>query len=225
MSASRNKSTRVLLVDDHAVVREGYRRLLEARGIVVAAEAGNGEQACRLFGEQPFDVVVMDISLPGTGGLETMSRMLEQDPAAKVLVFSMHEDTVFASQAFQMGARGYVTKSSAPEVLVDAVQEIAAGGHYIGHDVAQKLVIQGLGMRASPFGMLTERELEVFRLLVAGHSVAGISQILGTNSKTIANYQSSVRQKLGVENSVQLLRLAMDHGLVGGALHQPPDAR
>jgi DNA-binding NarL/FixJ family response regulator len=224
-----DKPTRVLLVDDHAVVREGYRRLLEVRGIVVAAEAGDGEQACRLFNAQCCDVVIMDISLPGIGGLETMSRMLERDTRAKVLVFSMHEDTVFTSQAFAMGARGYITKSSAPEVLVEAVRVIAAGGHYVGHDVAQKLVIQGLGGRAGPFSTLTERELEVSRLLAAGHPIAGISRMLGINVKTIANYQSSIRQKLGIENSVQLLRVAMDHGLVGGGTASRadgiPDAR
>jgi DNA-binding NarL/FixJ family response regulator len=206
---------RVLLVDDHAVVREGYRRLLERTGqIVVCAEAESGEQAYRLFGEQPVDVVIMDITLPGIGGIETMRRMLGRDTRARVLIFSMHDDVVFSAQALQAGARGYITKSSAPEVLVEAVQAIARGEQYIGHDVAQKLVIQRVLAQDDRFAALTGREFEVFRLLALGHSVPEISRILSLNHKTVANYQTSIKQKLGVENTMQLLHVALERGLI-----------
>ena len=206
---------RVLLVDDHAVVREGYRRLLEkARRIVVSAEAQSGEQAYRLFCECPVDVVVMDIALPGIGGIEAMRRILARDRNAKVLIFSMHEDIVFASRALEAGARGYITKSSAPEVLVEAVLTVAEGRHYVGHDVAQKLAVANIVAGTNGLGVLTEREFEVFRLIAAGRTLPEISEILFLNYKTIANYQSSIRQKLGAENAVQLLQIAMAHGMV-----------
>lgn len=206
---------RVLLVDDHAVVREGYKRLLErTRDIVVSAEADSGERAYRVFCEQSADVIVMDISLPGVSGLETMRRMLARDADAKILIFSMHEDVVFSSQALQTGARGYITKASAPEVLVEAVQAIARGERYIGHDMAQKLALHGMLAHENCSDALTEREFEVLRLLAAGHSLPAISKLLRLNYKTVANYQSSIRQKLGIENNVQLLRLAIDRGWV-----------
>lgn len=205
----------VLLVDDHAVVREGYKRLLERdRNIVVIGEAGGSQDAYRLFTEQQPDVVVMDISLPGMSGIEIMRRMLIRTPEAKVLIFSMHEDEVFASRALQAGARGYITKSSAPEVLVEAVQAVAHGELYIDHGITQKLAVQRRGYE-NVLKLLSAREFEVFRLLAIGHSVEEISETLNLNWKTVANYQSIVKQKLGVESTVQLARIALSHGLIG----------
>ena len=139
----KGNRVRVLLVDDHAVVRAGYRLLLQnAPEIEVVAEADSGELACRLFAELAPDVVVMDLTLPGIGGLEAMRRIVQRDPKAKVLVFSMHEDTLFVEQALAAGARGYVTKSSAPHVLVSAVKQIAAGGQPLAGDIAQRLDVR-----------------------------------------------------------------------------------
>jgi len=204
-----------LLVDDHAVVREGYKRLLERdKNIVVIGEAGGSQDAYRLFTEQQPDVVVMDISLPGMSGIEIMRRMLMRTPEAKVLIFSMHEDEVFASRALQAGARGYITKSSAPEVLVEAVQAVAHGRLYVDRGITQKLAVQRRGYE-NALKLLSAREFEVFRLLAIGHSVEEISETLNLNWKTVANYQSIVKQKLGVESAVQMARIAISHGLIG----------
>jgi DNA-binding NarL/FixJ family response regulator len=206
----------VLLVDDHAVVREGYRRLLEqTEDIRVLAEAGSGEDAYRLFCDLRPAVVVMDISLPRISGIEITRRMLAREPGARVLVFRMHEDVVFASRALAAGARGYIAKSAAPEVLVEAIRRIATGRGYVDHGMAQKLALQRVGSEPDPVSVLTEREFEVFRLLAQGQPVGEIASILNLTAKTVANHQSALRQKLGVDNAAQLVRLAARHGLIG----------
>jgi DNA-binding NarL/FixJ family response regulator len=212
------ESLRVVLVDDHAVVREGYRRLLERTGdIVVVAEAANGEDAYRLICEHEPDVAVLDISLPGLGGIEVARRVIARLPHQKILMFSMHEDTVFSSRALQAGARGYVTKSAAPDVLIEAVRLVAAGKLYISQEMAQELAIQMIPGREKPIDALSGREFEVFRLLVAGHTLQEISEIMHLSYKTIANYQSSIRQKLDVSNTAQVVRIALNHGMIASA--------
>lgn len=207
---------RVLLVDDHAVVREGYRRLLErAGGITVVAEAGDADEAYRLFCESTPDVVVMDITLPGASGIEVTRRILAREPAACVLVFSMHEDALFASRALQAGARGYVTKASAPEVLVEAVSAVAAGRVYLSTDIARQLALQGLPGPRGALSVLSPREFEVFRLLAEGRSVPEVAETLKLSQKTVANHQSSIRQKLDVSSATQMVWLALAHGVVG----------
>lgn len=214
-TAAAGKVVRVVLVDDHAVVREGYRRMLErTQDIVVIAEAGTGEEAYRMICELKPDVAVLDISLPGIGGIEVVRRVLAREPDQKILVFSMHEDTVFSSRALQAGARGYVTKSAAPEVLVEAVRLVAGGKLYITDEMAQELAIQMLPGKEKPIDALSAREFEVFRLLVAGHSLQEISRILCLSYKTVANHQSSIRQKLDVSNTAQVVRIALQHGLI-----------
>ncbi len=209
---------RVVLVDDHAVVREGYRRLLERTGdIVVVAEAANGEDAYRLICDQQPDVAVLDISLPGLGGIEVTRRVIARLPDQKILIFSMHEDTVFSSRALQAGARGYVTKSAAPEVLIEAVRLVAAGKLYISQEMAQELAIQMIPGRETPIDALSAREFEVFRLLVGGHTLQEISEIMHLSYKTVANYQSSIRQKLDVSNTAQVVRIALNHGMIASA--------
>jgi DNA-binding NarL/FixJ family response regulator len=215
MSESRVKTVRVVLVDDHAVVREGYRRLLErTRDINVIAEAASGEEAYRVVCDLQPDVSVMDINLPGLGGIEVVRRIVARLPEAKILMFSMHEDTVFSSRALQAGARGYVTKSAAPEVLVQAVRLVAQGKLYISHEMAQELALQMLPGRDKPIDALSAREFEVFRLLVAGHSLQEISKILCLSYKTVANYQSNIKHKLDVSNTAQVVRIALAHGLI-----------
>jgi two-component system invasion response regulator UvrY len=214
MSETRS-AVSVVLVDDHAVVREGYRRLLERTGdISVIAEASTGEEAYRVVSEMQPDVTVMDINLPGIGGIEVVRRIVSRLPEARILMFSMHEDTVFSSRALQAGARGYVTKSAAPEVLVEAVRLVAAGKLYISHEMAQELAVQMLPGRDNPIDALSAREFEVVRLLVAGHSLQEISKILCLSYKTVANYQSNIKHKLDVSNSAQVVRIALNHGLI-----------
>lgn len=203
---------RVLLADDHAVVREGYRRLLEATpGIRVVAEAASGEEAYASFVATLPDVVVLDITLPGISGFAALRRILERHPAARVLMFSMHEDTVFISRALDCGALGYLTKASAPDMMVTAVQTIAGGRRFLPAELARKLAAARSERRQ--LDTLTEREFEILRQLAAGHGLSEIAALLCVSCKTVANYQTSIRQKLGCDNAMQLLRVALACGL------------
>jgi DNA-binding NarL/FixJ family response regulator len=209
-------TVRVLLVDDHAVVREGYRRLLERTSdIQVIAEASSGEEAYRLFCEQAPDVVVMDINLPTMSGIEVTHRLLAREPQAKILVFSMHDEALLASRVLQAGAFGYVTKASAPEVLVEAVRAVAQGRPYISHDMAQVLALQTVAGHDVALSTLSPREFEVFRLLAEGKPINEIARILSLSQKTIANYQSTIKQKLEADTSAQMVWIALKQGLVG----------
>jgi DNA-binding NarL/FixJ family response regulator len=206
---------RVLLVDDHAVVRAGYRLLLQnAPEIEVVAEADSGELACRLFAELAPDVVVMDLTLPGIGGLEALRRIVHRDPTANVLVFSMHEDTMFVEQALAAGARGYVTKSSSPHVLVAAVKEIAAGGQPLAGDIAQRLAFARVRGRDTPLKELSTREFEIFCLLAEGASSTDIAKRLSLSHKTVANYGTEIKRKLSAGSVADLTRLAIRHGII-----------
>lgn len=204
----------VLLVDDHAVVREGYKRLLQRSGdILVVGEAANADEAHALFRELTPQIVVMDITLPGVSGIEVMRRMLEYRAGTRVLIFSMHEDAIYARRALQAGAFGYVTKASAPSVLVEAVHAVAAGTKYLSATVAQSLALRAASVDEAASHALTAREFEVLRLLVQGHSISDIAQSLQINRKTVSNHQSLIRQKLGAESAMQLLSIARKLGL------------
>lgn len=200
--------TTVLLVDDHAVVREGYRRLLERRGsITVVGEAADAAQACTLFRKLTPDVVVMDIALPDVSGLEAARRILDRNSAARILMFSMYEDLIYATRALQAGAKGYVTKVSAPQVLVEAVHAVASGREFISPDIAQKLALRRVAVDTDASRGLTSREFEILGMLVKGMLLREIADKMGLNVKTIANYQSAIRQKIGAESTLQLARI------------------
>jgi DNA-binding NarL/FixJ family response regulator len=207
MTAVSNKIT-VLLVDDHAVVREGYRRLLEKRGnIVVVGEAENAAQAHEAFLSLAPQITVMDIALPGVSGIEAMRRMLAHRPEARVLIFSMYEELIYADRALRAGACGYVTKASAPSVLVDAVQALARGKKYLSADIAHEVAVRHEVNDSETTNALSAREFEVLRLLVQGLPIREIAETLGLNPKTVANHQSAIKQKLGADTSVQLARI------------------
>ncbi|HTV97686.1 MAG TPA: response regulator transcription factor [Steroidobacteraceae bacterium] len=206
------KHLSVLLVDDHAVVREGYRRLLERQGdIEVIAEAGDAATAQALFCRLGPQIVVMDITLPGSTGIEAMRRMLAHDSGARVLIFSMHEEAIFAAHALAAGAFGYVTKASAPHVLVEAVHSVARGRKYLSPQVAQKLALREFA--AAGAQDLTEREFEVLQLLAQGRTVKEIAEAMGLNPKTVANHQSIIKAKLGADTAIDLVRKTQE--LVG----------
>jgi DNA-binding NarL/FixJ family response regulator len=210
-----NARLTVLLVDDHAVVREGYRRLLEESGrITVVAEAASAAEAYQLFCTLAPNVVVMDIALPGVSGIEGTRRILAHQPQARVLVFSMYEDAIFVRRALETGAAGYLTKASAPRVLVEAVDAVASGRRFLSPDVAQSLALQPLSAERAAPDVLSAREFEVLKLLVQGSTLHDIASQLGLNPKTVSNHQSSIKQKLGAETPTQLLRAAMRLGLV-----------
>ena len=201
--------TRILLVDDHAIVREGYRRLLEEEpGIEVIGEATNAAQACERARALGPDVVVMDIALPGMSGIEATRRMLNDQPRLRVLMFSMYDDAIYARRALEAGALGYLSKASAPEVLVQAIHAVSRGERYLSPDVAANIARSAGQSGKSKIKTLTPREFEVLRLLVRGETVRSISEKLSLSEKTVANHQSAIREKLGARNSAQLARLA-----------------
>ncbi len=203
-----NSVVKVFLVDDHAVVREGYKHLLEKANIKVIAQAMSGEEAYSDYAKVQPDVVIMDLSMPGMSGIETIKKLLAKDKNAKILAFSMHDDIVFCSRAMQAGAVGYVTKSSAAEVLVEAVFSIAKNKKYISHDMAHKISLQHLKPE-NVLGHLTPREFEVFMMLANGLPLDGVANTLNLNYKTIANIQTRLLQKLHVENRSQLILAAV----------------
>jgi len=215
MAKDKNRVT-VLLVDDHAVVREGYRRLLERDGdIVVIGEAVDAATAQSLFCSLDPQIVVMDITLPGTSGIEAMRRMLAYKPEARVLIFSMHEDAIFARRALQAGAFGYVTKASAPSVLVEAIHSVAAGMKYLSPEMAQRLALRDF--TSDQVNDLSAREFEVLRQLARGRSIREIAESMGLNPKTVANHQSAIKQKLGADTAIQLFKRATELGLELGS--------
>lgn len=206
---------RLLLVDDHAVVREGFHRLLMHEATFeVVAEAASGQQALALLVQARPDVLVMDVSLRDMSGIEATRQALALDPRVRVIMFSMHEDGIFASRSLNAGASGYVTKASGATELVRAIREVAAGRTYLSHDIAQKLA---LGNAHSATGQpleLSARELDLVKLLAEGRSVKEIAHMLGVSVKTIANQQTMLRQKLGASTPIKLLEAARSLGLV-----------
>lgn len=208
-------SIRIMLADDHSVVRSGLRRLLEqTQNMEVVVEAESGEQAYQLFTEFSPDVAVLDLSMPGMGGLEAIRRILSRHPTARILVFSMHENASFASQALKAGARGYISKTGASEEPIIAVQEVMRGRTYISPSVAQKIALQSLAGQDGPLQQLSSREFEVFRLLAEGKNTEEIGDMLKISQKTAANYYTLIKQKLGISSSLELVRMAMRHGII-----------
>jgi DNA-binding NarL/FixJ family response regulator len=205
-------TVRVLLVDDHAVVRAGYKRYLELDPTLqVVGEAGSGELAYGMLAQTPADVVVMDLSMPGQGGLESMRRIMQRYPEQRVLVFTMHENAALALQALRAGASGYLTKSMPPERMVDAIHQVMRGEKPISDNLVSP--VAEAEKESPPHLQLAPREFEIFRLLANGQTVDDIGQRLHLGTKTVANYQSSIRQKLGVYTPIELHQYAKRYGL------------
>lgn len=202
------KQISVLLVDDHAVVREGYRHLLESADIAVIGESSSGELGYQAYFELKPDVVIMDLSMSGIGGLETLRRIVSKDNKANIVIFSMHDSPVYSSRALQTGAKGYVSKASAPEVLVEAIITVVKGKRYISPDIAQQIAINQADEHTI-INDLSAREFEVFQLLAKGLTLEDIANTLHLDYKTIANTQTRLRQKLNVENGSQLVLAAI----------------
>ncbi|HHA19642.1 MAG TPA: response regulator transcription factor [Methylophaga sp.] len=205
----------VLLVDDHELVRAGFRRLIEdSDKFTVIAEAGTGEQAVQDYVKHNPDVVVMDISMPGIGGIGAVERIIARDPEAYILILSVHEDSVFTSRALQAGAKGFIPKRSAPEEMIKAVEQVAQGKTCIDPDIAQQIAMQKLSGSESVLDVLSQREFEVFRLLAEGKSVNDIAEVLSLSPKTVGTHHTNIKQKLDVSNSAELARLAIRSGLL-----------
>ncbi|HWG69466.1 MAG TPA: response regulator transcription factor [Steroidobacteraceae bacterium] len=207
---------RVLLVDDHAVVRMGFRLLLQSvADISVIAEADSGESACRQYMELNPDVVIMDLAMPGMGGLEALRRIRAHHPDARVLTLSAHDDPMHARRALQEGARGFLSKRSAPEALLEAVAIVADGRRYLDPALAQKLALAEFdGGTKSPVERLSEREFEVFVRLAGGATVQRIAVDLNLSASTVGTHLYNIKQKLGLANQSELTLLAIRHGLI-----------
>jgi two-component system invasion response regulator UvrY len=205
----------VMLVDDHAVVRMGFKMLLEsASDIKVIAEAENGEAAIKAYMEHKPNVVVMDITMPGMGGLEAIERILAKDSSAKILVLSAHEDSVHPKRVLNAGATGYLTKRSAAEELIKAIRIVASGKKYLEASVAQQMAIQQLSGDQSPVDVLSEREFEVFMSLARGKTTNEIAEALFLSPRTVGTHLYNIKQKLNANNSAEIALIAMRSGLL-----------
>lgn len=210
---------RIVLADDHAIVREGLKHILaHVPDFQVVGEAADGREALRLVREQPLDLLVLDLSMPGRSGMELIKLVHAEKPRVRILVLSMHQEVQYAVRALRLGASGYLTKESAPGELEQALRKIAAGGAYISAEVAQALAL-GAGPDAErpAHHSLSTREFDVFQALVAGESVTDIAQRLHLSVKTVSTHKSNLMAKLGVGNPSELVRYAIRHGLSDAA--------
>lgn len=205
----------VMLVDDHAVVRMGFKMLLEsASDIKVIVEAESGEAAIKAYMEHKPQVVVMDITMPGIGGMEAIDRILSKDNNARILVLSAHEDSVHPKRVLNAGAMGYLTKRSAAEELIKAIRTVASGKKYIEASVAQQMAIQQLSGEQNPVDVLSEREFEVFMSLAKGKSTNEIADTLCLSPRTVGTHLYNIKQKLNANNSAEIALIAMRSGLI-----------
>ncbi|MBV9117250.1 MAG: response regulator transcription factor [Acetobacteraceae bacterium] len=204
-----------MLVDDHAIVRAGLRGLLATMARTELVEAATGEDALALVRAGRPDLVILDLNLPGIGGLELVRRLLVEDRTARLLVLSMHAEPLYAARAIEAGARGYLSKNAAPEELLRAVRKVAEGGRYIENDIAQELAVQTVSA-TRPLGQLADRDLEILRSLAEGRSMTEIAGALGLSYKTVANACSQIKAKLGVARTADLIRVAIEMGVAPG---------
>jgi two-component system, NarL family, invasion response regulator UvrY len=203
---------KVLVVDDHAVVRDGLRRLLVTLQNVEIFDAATGREALAFVQRQQPDLILLDLHLPGIGGIELLRRLISMSPNVRILVFSMHAETMYAARALQAGARGYVSKNASPEELQIALHRVIEGGRYVEREIAQELAVHG-PVDADPWDRLTERDLEILRLLSEGRSLAQIAAAIGVSYKTVANICTQIKAKLGVTRTADLVRLSIEMGV------------
>ncbi|PKO37593.1 MAG: DNA-binding response regulator [Betaproteobacteria bacterium HGW-Betaproteobacteria-6] len=205
---------RVLLADDHAMVRLGFRCLLEGAGATVVGEAENGESAVRLYAELNPDVVVMDVSMPGIGGLAALERLLVWDAKARVLMLSAHNDDIVPVRALRIGARGYLCKRAAPEEFLRAVGQVAGDRRYLDPELAQAVALAQLSGSSNPVDTLTEKELAVFMKLAEGRSVNDVAEDFCLSPSTVGTHLYHIKQKLNVQNAAELTLVAVRNGLI-----------
>lgn len=205
---------RILIADDHAVVRQGIKAFIQQHGYEVVAEASTGEDAYVAWKSSKPDLMLVDLDMHGMGGLETLSRVMAQDRETKILVFTMHEDTEHAARVLRAGAMGYVVKSDAPETLLLAIRQILAGKSFISHTIATQVAIKKIAGLENPLNCLTKREFEVFKRLIGGRPLREIATQLNISYPSAANIQTQIRQKLHVSNTQQLIDLAIKYQIL-----------
>lgn len=205
-----------MLVDDHDLVRTGIKRLLEDHpNIEIVGEAVSGEQAIQQVSEYDPDVVLMDINMPGIGGLEATRKLLQRKPELKVIVVTMHDDDLFPQRFLKAGALGYVTKGAKVEEILQAIHTVTRNKRYLSPAIAQQIALSQVDEEAiSPFDSLSEREMQVLLMMMDGQSISAISERLCLSPKTISTYRTRLYAKLGVQNDIELTRLALLHGVV-----------
>lgn len=210
---------KVMLVDDHDLVRTGIKRLLEDHpDIKIVGEATSGEQALELVTENDPDVVLMDINMPGIGGLEATRKLLQRKPKLKIIVVTMHEDELFAQRLLKAGAMGYLTKGAKVDEILQALQAVMANQRYLCPSIAQQIALSQMAEEeSSPFDSLSERELQVLLMMMDGQSISVISEKLCLSPKTVSTYRTRLYAKLGVQNDIELARLALQFGVVESA--------
>ena len=204
---------RVLIVDDHRIVASGCRALFGDDPDIVILEASDAESGERAFVDEHPDVCVLDLNLPTVSGFELARRILARDGAARIIMFSMNDDPIFAARAIEVGAKGYVSKTGDPCDLMEAVREVGKGGTYLPPALARSIAFAGPAFARSPLSKLTSREMEILRLLSAGKNLSEIAWLIHSSYKTVANTSSIMRQKLGVRTSAELVRLAIKSGV------------
>ena len=209
----------IIIADDHAIVREGLKRIVSsADGLALVAEAKDGNEVMQQVRTHAFDVLVLDLSMPGRSGMETIKLVRAERPSVRILVLSMHQEMQYAIRAIKSGASGYLTKESAPEQLVHAIRKIAAGGAYISTEVAEQLALHAMpGRSAMPHERLTPREFEVLRLLANGATVTSIAGKINLSVKTVSSHKANLMQKMALQNQSDLIRYALKHGLTDSA--------
>ena len=215
---------RIILVDDHELVRVGLKHVLERQAdIQVVAEAADGETALQLSREHDYDVMLLDISLPGLSGFEVTRRITRSKPDVRIIILTVHAESPYPSNLLESGASGYLTKGCGAEELLTAIRKVQSGERYVGGDIAQQLALSLLpGADQSPFEGLTAREMEVLLMLVQGQSATDIAETMSLSAKTVSSYKYRIYDKLDVRTEVGLLHLAFQHGIVGSDLN--PDS-
>jgi two-component system invasion response regulator UvrY len=201
---------RVLIVDDHPIVVSGCKALLAVNPSTEVIDAGDGDAGYSAYFAEHPDVAVIDINLPGVSGLELCRRILQRDPRARLIVFSMNDDPVFAARAIEAGAKGFIAKNDDPLLFADAVTRVAAGDVYLRPEMAREVAFIRVGSGGSVLSQLNARDSEILRLLAAGHSMAQIAHVLGVSYKTVANNCTALKHKLGARSAMDLMRLAVD---------------
>ncbi|MDQ3057897.1 MAG: response regulator transcription factor [Pseudomonadota bacterium] len=206
---------RIVIADDHAIVREGLKRIItSAEDMAVVGEAADGTEVMQQVRGSDFDVLVLDLSMPGRSGIELIKLVRGEKPRLRILVLSMHQELQYAVRAIKSGASGYLTKESAPLHLLQVLRKIAGGGAFISTDVAEQLALGSmLGGGAAAHEKLSDREFEVFRLIAVGVSVTDIAARLNLSAKTISTHKANLMQKMGLHNQSELIRYAIKHGV------------
>jgi DNA-binding NarL/FixJ family response regulator len=210
---------RIVLADDHTIVRDGLKQLLTAaEGLEIVGEARDGHEVMKVVREQEFDLLLLDMSMPGKSGIELIKQVRTEKPRLRILILSMHEERQYAIRAIRAGASGYLTKESATRQLVEAIRKVAGGGAFISAEVAEQLALGAMpDAKGAPHESLSDREFQVFRMIAEGRSVSDIAERLNLSVKTVSTHKANIMQKMRMETAGELIRYALVHQLVDAA--------